>query len=392
MKRIRSFVAFTILALAGIERSDIHAFNVQNAPQASDESVKIYSLGKEENDSFDAAMQESDPKKRAAKLYEFIQKYPQSPLIRWISNEAYEGIRLIENEYNDFYSARQEPDLAKRAAMLLEFEKKHPDSAFKAQAENDYIGILKSLRQDKNYELEYSLGEQWLAARPNDTNTLALVGEAASQLKKYQRCGECLEAVYDKNPSPNLAHEIQTCYRKANNWEKIGEWAEILFQMPEFKDDFLLRYEYALIYYNERNLPKAADYAKLALKSVDRIKLSDEKQLEQLQQVHRACHHIIATSLADKGHYSEAISEYEQAIEVKKYSDGYYGIGRCFDNTKNIEEAMLYYAAADLMNGDKDPKAKERLEVLYKALHNDTLIGIDKIYSKARKLLEDQST
>ena len=40
------------------------------------------------------------------------------------------------------------------------------------------------------------------------------------------------------------------------------------------------------------------------------------------------------------------------------------------------------------MGGEEAPRAKSRLEVLYKALHNDTLIGIDKVYKKAKELLE----
>ena len=275
--------------------------------------------------------------------------------------------------------------------MLLEFDKKYPDSIFKENVDNDYFGMLNSLHQDKKYERVFFLGEQWLTVHPNNRRACAFVGEAAMQLHKYQRCGECLEAVYEVNPSSNLAREIQVCYQEANNREKMSEWAEKLFKMPEFDDDYMLRYEYSLIYYNDRNLQKAADYAQLALKSIDLIKQPDEKKQEQLRKVNRVCHHIIASSLVDKGSFTEAISEFEKAIASEKYSEGYYGIGLCFDNKKNIEEAMLYYAAAELMDRNAAPEAKVRLEVLYKALHNGTLIGIDKIYSKARKMLEDQS-
>jgi hypothetical protein len=379
-----------LMAINAIQCCAISAFEGQNKPTVSGEPSVIYSAGKEEFDAYDAAKKESDPQRRAAKLYEFIQKYPKSPFIELISNENYEGIKSIENEYSAYYGALQEPDLEKRAAMLLEFDREYPDSIFKANVDNDYLGMLNSLHRDKKYELVYSLGEKWLTA-PNNRNAHVFVGEAARQLQKYQRCGECLEAGYEINPSSNLAREIQVCYRKANNREKMSEWAEKLFKMPEFDGDYMLRYENALICYNDRNLPKAAGYAQLALKSIDLVKQPDEKGQEQLRNVHRICHHIVASSLVDKGTFTEAISEFEQAIAAEKYGEGYYGIGLCFDKKKNIEEAMLYYAAAELMDRNAALKAKERLDVLYKALHNDTLIGIDKIYSKARKMLEDQS-
>jgi hypothetical protein len=54
--------------------------------------------------------------------------------------------------------------------------------------------------------------------------------------------------------------------------------------------------------------------------------------------------------------------------------------------------AMLYYAAAELVDRNTVPKTKERLEVLYKALHNGTLIEINKIYDRARKMIEDPNS
>jgi len=381
-----------LLALELIECGSICAFDLQNKSAASDETTGIYSAGDEEYNVYNSAINESNPQKRAAKLYEFIQKYPRSPFIKLISNENYEGIRLVENELNAYYSAKQEPDIEKRAARLIEFSKKYPTSISREYVENDYTGLLNSLQQDKNYELVYSLGEKWLTTTPNDRTVNAFVGNAAMQLHKYQRCGECLEAVYGSNPSSTLAREIQACYQKANNQQKMIEWAEKLFKMPEFENDYMLRYECALFFYNGRNFPKAINYARLALKSIDSIKQPDKAMREQLQQAHRACHHIIASSLVDTGNFTEAISEYEKAIEVEKYSQGYYGIGFCFDNEKNVEEAMLYYAAAELMDGNTALKAKERLELLYKAIHNDTLVGIDKVYTKAKKLLESQNS
>jgi len=41
------------------------------------------------------------------------------------------------------------------------------------------------------------------------------------------------------------------------------------------------------------------------------------------------------------------------------------------------------------MDGEYAERAKARLELLYKALHNDTLIGIDKVYTKDNETLEN---
>jgi hypothetical protein len=74
-------LAFGILALAGTLYIGIECvYAAQNQPlSASGAQAKIYSIGKEELKAYDDFMLESDPQKRAAKLYEFIQKYPKSP-------------------------------------------------------------------------------------------------------------------------------------------------------------------------------------------------------------------------------------------------------------------------------------------------------------------------
>ncbi len=101
----------------------------------------------------------------------------------------------------------------------------------------------------------------------------------------------------------------------------------------------------------------------------------------------RACYHVIASNFLEKGNYAEAISAFQKAVQADKYAEGYYKIGLCLDNQKKVEDAILNYALAELMGGEDALKAKTRLEVLYKALHNNTLIGVDKVYKKAKELL-----
>ena len=43
------------------------------------------------------------------------------------------------------------------------------------------------------------------------------------------------------------------------------------------------------------------------------------------------------------------------------------------------------FARAEKQGGDLAGQAKEKVEQLYKALHNNTLIGIEKVYRKANE-------
>jgi len=336
-----------------------------------------------EDNAYRAARKEPDPKKRAAMLMEFLQKYPKSMLME---QADYEEIKTVEDEYNAYYAAGKETDFAKRAAMFVEFVQKYPESTLMEQINNGYMEMLKETSQGKKYELLESLAEKWLKIHPKEKEAYAFVAEAAMNLKKYDKCGECLEAIYGIQPFPSLAREIHMCYQKADNLAKQIEWADKLFKMPEFDGDYMLRYDCVMSFYKENNLPKAAEYAQLALKSADLAERPDAAAQEQLRKVRRACYHVIASNLMEKGNYAEAASAFKNAVEAEKYGDGYYKIGLCLDNQKEIEDAIVYYAAAEIMGGEDAPKAKARLEVLYKAIHNDTLIGIDKVYKRAKEL------
>jgi len=272
--------------------------------------------------------------------------------------------------------------------MLLAFFQKYPESTLKEYVGLEYKKMLQESAQRKNFEQLESLSETWLKTHPNDKDVYSFIAEAAANLKKYQKCAEYLEAIYAMEPGPGLAKEIHATYQKTENAAKQMEWAEKLFKMPEFNADYMLRYSYVMKFSKENNLPKAAEYAQLTLKAADLAERKDERAQEQLRQVRRACHHVIASNLMGKGNFSEAISAFKEAIQAEKYAQGYYKIGQCLENQKKIDEAVQYYAAAELMGGEEAPRAKSRLEVLYKALHNDTLIGIDKVYKKAKELLE----
>ncbi len=70
--------------------------------------------------------------------------------------------------------------------------------------------------------------------------------------------------------------------------------------------------------------------------------------------------------------------------------EGYYSVGQCWEKLGQSDRAMLSYAEAvtvgeELAESATAAKAKQRLEQLYGAFHNGTLVGIDKIYKKAKE-------
>ncbi|NLV29945.1 MAG: hypothetical protein GXY47_02215 [Acidobacteria bacterium] len=373
--------------LALIAPGALTSFGAQDPPGEAGAQAEIHSIMSEEYDAFESARSEPDPERRAERLFEFIQKHPESPLIKQIRNEDYDGVVRVEQEYRAYYTVLGEPDAERRAAALFEFLARSPDSGFAARAGDDFLAALSSLYQDGKYEAVFELGERWLRGSPADVRVSSFAGNAALQLGRHAECAARLEPVYEASPAPALARQILACHLEAGHREKTVEWAEKTFAMPEFAGDYALRYDLATRLYAAGDLERAARYARLALESIDRAAMSDGENRDLVRKLVRVCRHIVAASLAERGDHAAAVAEYEKALASEKYAEGFYGIGLSLDSAKDIEGALPYYAAAELMGGPVAPRAKERLEIVYRTLHNDSLVGIDKVYRKARSLL-----
>jgi tetratricopeptide (TPR) repeat protein len=378
-------LVFTVVVSSGPAGSHPSAnYAVQQSADVQ-QSQTTHATEEEEN-TYRAAKQEPDPRKRAEKLYAYFQKYPRSVLML---RADFEEIRPIENEYSAYYAALQESDIQKRAASLINFLQVFPNSAAAKNIKDDYLQMLRASAQEKKYELLESLTEKWLKLQPDDRQVHAFAVEASMGLKDYRKAGENLESLYKMQPSIALAREIIAAYENTGDMDKQVEWGEKLFQLPELAGDYMLRYSLAMQFYKREEFQKAAEYSRLTIKSAELAKPQNAADQEQLQKVRGECYGIIAGDLLEREKYADAISIYEQAIKEHRYTEGYYRIGQILDKQKEIEEATHYYAMAELVGGEDALKAKARLEVLYKALHNDTLIGIEKVYKKAKETLSE---
>ena len=78
-----------------------------------------------------------------------------------------------------------------------------------------------------------------------------------------------------------------------------------------------------------------------------------------------------------------SINSFKEALKAQRFDSAYYYIGLSLWKLDKVEEAIDSFARAVVMKGEVQDQAKERLEQLYKALHNNTTIGIEKVYKKA---------
>jgi hypothetical protein len=72
--------------------------------------------------------------------------------------------------------------------------------------------------------------------------------------------------------------------------------------------------------------------------------------------------------------------------------ENYYLSARCYQRAGQVNDAILIYAKAEILGRQiagnaTAAKAREILDQLYRALHNNSVLGIEKIYRKAEESL-----
>ena len=288
-------------------------------------------------------------------------------------------------QYEAWDKADKEPDIQKSGTMLIQFLKKYPQSELLKNAESSYNSLLfKCSNEKKSQDLE-TLAEQWLKLHPGDLSTIAYIATASKELGHDEKWIQNLIEIYKIQPTGNLANEIAQAYKKANNKSKYLEWIQTSLGYPEYESDFKTRFELMQMYVEEKSFSKAIEYAEATLKAADLIKNPSAETRAAIPKVRHACYDVIGRIRMEQDKSAEAIKSFQQALTVEKYSEGYYRIALCLDRQNRVEDAMLWYARAEEQGGDYAAKAKERLEQIYKAMHNNTLIGIEKIYKKAKE-------
>ncbi len=293
-----------------------------------------------------------------------------------------------EEEFDAYEKATQEPDLDKRATMLLAFMDKYPKSKLMIHITTGYQQLMYDHQKNKRYAKLLPLAEQWLKTHPDDLPTIAYIAESANGLGQDQKYIDYALKIFAAKPNGDLAASIANTYNKIGNKEKSLEWTEKLFGFPEYDGNYAIRMTFVKKYADEKKLDKAAEYALLALKAVAAAK-KPETQSEadfrnEKAEVIVSCDTIIGINHYEKEKWAEAIKSLEKVTRVKKDSTAYYYIGRCQWNLEQVDEAMLSFAKAVILKGDTEAQARGHLEKLYKSIHNDTLIGIEKVYNKAK--------
>jgi tetratricopeptide (TPR) repeat protein len=292
-----------------------------------------------------------------------------------------------EEEYNAWAEADQETYPLKRGELLLEFMETYPESSLMPYIEASYNSLLYDRFEAQQYADLEILAEKWLQRNPQDMQTLAYLAKATEELGKFEKCLEYLQRIYELDPRAGIAYQIAQMARKLEKTEMYLQWTEKLLNYPEFESDVQLRFELMQFFINKTDIPKATEYAKKVITAAEKMSSVDEQTEQFLQAARRQAFHVIGANHYDHGNFKEAITAFRQAINAERYGEGFYWIGMSQWELRNVDEAMVSFAKAELLGGEIGVRAKDRLEYLYKEMHNQTLVGIDKVYRKAKEEL-----
>jgi len=311
--------------------------------------------------------------------------------------EEEEEVTPYSLDYKCYQDATQEENFQKRGSKLLECIKNHKTETLMPNFEAEFKTSMFKAYDDKKWEDLEFLAEQWLKLHPDDYQATAFQAAAKVNLGKKKEYIQVAINLYKMKPMAKLAEEISRVYEEIGQQDKYIEWVEIALKFPENDANFVLRYKIFRIYIDPKstNLPKALDWAQATLKAANSVIDPSEDIRKQLKDVRFICYDQIAKILYKQDKFCEAINNFEQAIKIKEYAEGYYFIALALQLQKKADDAMVWYAktvnwckdgARDC--GELPSKAKAELEKIYKPLHDGSLIGIEKIYNKAKNDFE----
>jgi tetratricopeptide (TPR) repeat protein len=282
---------------------------------------------------------------------------------------------------------KKEPDAQKRADMYLAFVKAHPQSRMIPHVSSYYNEIVTTHAKAGAWPKVVSMNEAFLALVPDDKAATASLLGAYFQTQNFAKTAELGEKVYAATPDKGVAFVLATSYLQLKNIEKFAPYAEKTIAEFPIEQTYHMFLPLASVYAAKKDLGKAADYAgKLMAAFGDKVPPGIEEKA--WNQSRAGAYTLMGRSAYDKKDYAKTIELYEKAAKALPQEDEpYFFIGLSKWQNKDTEGAVASLAKAVVLKKALAPKAQEQLEKLYKALHNDTLDGLDQVLAKAKSEL-----
>ena len=293
-------------------------------------------------------------------------------------------------EYQDYQTAIGVEGDGKADAIIA-FMKANEGSSLVSYAVNSYIQMLDEHQKQGQHQKVVAAGEQLLAVKPDDFNTLYLCTVSAYHTQQFQKVVGHGEKVYAQKPSSGLAFVLANSYTQLKNDEKIVEYGEIASAEIAPKDFYQILGELMRIYAGRADWTGAAKWATKTIKALDateRPAATAEAEWEKYVGGQKSlAHAVLGRQAAEGKRWGPAIDSYQQVLGLQpspaSRGEAYYYIGRGRWEQKQLDPAMQAFARGSVQRGAPHAKScREYLETLYKSTHNDSLAGIEEFVER----------
>lgn len=281
----------------------------------------------------------------------------------------------------------KETDPQRRADALLAWVKANPRAtraiayaaAFYGQAVNDC--------SKGDPQKTITMLQAFQTAAPGDKTLVGMEFAANVQTKNYAKAAEIGEKIYAEKPSIEVASALYDVYAKANNQDKVLAFGEkLMTELPPDKS-FGIALQLAGIYAQRKNTEKVLGiYAQLMGTFGDKV--PPGVQESAWNTVRAGAYTAMAADSWTKKDTAKAVELYEK---VTKYApkgeeacQAWYYIGMAKWQAKDQKGAIEPFAKAFVLGKALSPRAKDYMEQLWKADHNNTLDGLDAVIAKAK--------
>jgi tetratricopeptide (TPR) repeat protein len=284
-------------------------------------------------------------------------------------------------DYEEVNVILKETDQAKREAMLQEFVKTHPESRM---IPTIAAQIIYPYSQKQDWNKVIALGQEFEKLIPDDPGLTKIMLGAYFRSGNTAKASEIMENMYKASPTKETAAQMAGFYLQMKNTDKYLFYSEKVVAEFPIEQSYPTALQMVQIYIQKQNLPKAIE---LLSKVMDAYgdKVPQGVQEAEWNKTRAFAFGVMAADAYGKKDCAKTASLYGKvASYVPKTAEAYYYVGMCKWKEGDQEGAVPYFAKATVLNQAISPKAKEYLEQLYKARHNNTLDGLDQVLAKAK--------
>ena len=285
-----------------------------------------------------------------------------------------------KEEYEEFQKHLNNPDLKARAEGLIQFIKAHPKSKLGEYGMTVLPTSLPQLYEQKNMSALGSVAESFLELKPDDLAALGYSVEAFSAEKDYTKAAKYGEALYEKKPTVQIAQLLAQTYDQLKNEPKFVIYAEKCAAELPAKDGFYYSAKLAHYYVTSRkDVTRSAQHFQKVLSAYGE-EVPPGYNSTSWGQEKAFAYSIIGRSAFDKKQFGAAVTAYNNSLRLFRQNDeAFYYLGMSYWGSSDTFNALKAFAKGYSLNKPYSKMCRERLEVLYKGLHNGSLEGLDSV-------------